>query len=110
MPSPAPASVLDVRLAGAETYCVQFRCLRCGAIAERPAAYLVDAYGVETLGDVRRRARCLVYRGQPKRRCNGEAEVGLVVRRSKEAYGTQHAPTVHLVAEPPPSDGVGSRG
>ena len=55
---------------------IHFRCLACGQTSDRPTGYLVRTYGVATVGDVRRRARCLRYIGS--RRCGGPADVTLV--------------------------------
>lgn len=84
-------SILDVDLRRSLHLVVQFQCRRCRQITERPAAWLVKEYGVETLGEVQRRARCLAYVGQPKARCNGEAAVHLAAARGgSESYGTAH--------------------
>lgn len=85
-------SILAVDLRRSLHLQVQFQCERCRQISERPASWLVKEYGVATLGDVRRRARCLAYVGNPKARCNGMARVGLVAKRGAEGYGTAHFP------------------
>ena len=72
----APTDTIDIRDMPAKA--VRFRCLTCGETSERPAGYLVRTYGVATLSDVQRRARCLRYLGGE--RCGGRAIVTLVER------------------------------
>ncbi|HYD26941.1 hypothetical protein [Brevundimonas sp.] len=57
---------------------VQFRCLRCGAVSDRPTGHLVRTYGVTTLAEAERRARCLRYIGGE--RCAGRAIATLIER------------------------------